>query len=195
MTLARRYSVRYYFLRQSVALIFVAGFPLHVMATNAPLLGNQGKKGHSKASIFYGADEYLSELRKKYAHDHEIAAMKNLLPGEADPNAAGVAQSQDKMLTVQKNDANRSLKTNRLFPTANKPDPMPQNLAFLFTKITPESWNCKSEVFFLSVFLSILLPWFLCFFVSFFLSSFLSLLSVCCARRISIVCVLEMFLF
>ena len=34
--------------------------------------------------------------------------------------------------------AKRSLKTNRLFPTANKPDPMPQNLAFLFTKITPE---------------------------------------------------------
>ena len=32
----------------------------------------------------------------------------------------------------------RSLKTNRLFPTPNKPDPMPQNLAFLFTKITPE---------------------------------------------------------
>ncbi|CAK9017674.1 unnamed protein product [Durusdinium trenchii] len=151
MTLARRYSVRYYFLRQSVALIFVAGFPLHVMATNAPLLGNQGKKGHSKASIFYGADEYLSELRKKYAHDHEIAAMKNLLPGEADPNAAGVAQSQDKMLTVQKNDANRSLKTNRLFPTANKPDPMPQNLAFLFTKITPEQmmymWNVLTAIF------------------------------------------------
>lgn len=37
----------------------------------------------------------------RYAHDHEIAAMKNLLPGEADPNAAGVAQSQDKMLKVQ----------------------------------------------------------------------------------------------
>ena len=45
---------------------------------------------------------------------------------------------QDKMLKVEKDSANRSLKTNRLFPTANKPDPMPQNLAFLFTKITPE---------------------------------------------------------
>ena len=42
------------------------------------------------------------------------------------------------MLSVQKNDENRSLKTNRLFPTPNKPDPMPQNLAFLFTKITPD---------------------------------------------------------
>ena len=53
--------------------------------------------------------------------------------------------AQDKMLKVEKNNENRSLKTNRLFPTANKPDPMPQNLAFLFTKITPEQmiymWN------------------------------------------------------
>ena len=34
------------------------------MATNAPLLGKE-KKGHSKASIFYGADEYLEVLKKK----------------------------------------------------------------------------------------------------------------------------------
>ncbi|OLP88435.1 hypothetical protein AK812_SmicGene30235 [Symbiodinium microadriaticum] len=108
------------------------------MATSAPLLGKEGKAAHSKASIFYGADEYLEELKKKYEHDHEIAALKNALPGEGDPNAAGVAQSSDKMLSVQKNNENRSLKTNRLFPTPNKPDPMPQNLAFLFTKITPE---------------------------------------------------------
>ena len=80
----------------------------------------------------------LEELKKKYEHDHEIAALKNALPGEGDPNAAGVAQSSDKMLSVQKNNENRSLKTNRLFPTPNKPDPMPQNLAFLFTKITPD---------------------------------------------------------
>ena len=33
------------------------------MATSAPLLGKEGKKAaHSKASIFYGADEYLEEL-------------------------------------------------------------------------------------------------------------------------------------
>ena len=39
-------------------------FPLStesVMATNAPLLGNQKKANHSKASIFYGADEYLED--------------------------------------------------------------------------------------------------------------------------------------
>ena len=34
------------------------------MATAAPLLGGKGKAAHSKASIFYGADEYLDELRK-----------------------------------------------------------------------------------------------------------------------------------
>ncbi|CAE7797424.1 AMT1-1 [Symbiodinium sp. CCMP2592] len=114
-----------------------------------------GKAAHSKASIFYGADEYLEELKKKYEHDHEIAALKNALPGEGDPNAAGVAQSSDKMLSVQKNAENRSLKTNRLFPTPNKPDPMPQNLAFLFTKITPEQmiymWNVLTAIFFTQV--------------------------------------------
>ncbi|CAE6970996.1 gcvP [Symbiodinium sp. CCMP2456] len=124
----------------------------------------EGKKAaHSKASIFYGADEYLEELKKKYEHDrqacvvfyhfqyehdHEIAALKNALPGEGDPNAAGVAQSSDKMLSVQKNNENRSLKTNRLFPTPNKPDPMPQNLAFLFTKITPD-WDIKEQMIYM----------------------------------------------
>ena len=73
------------------------------MATRAPLLAKEGKaQAHSKASIFYGADEYLEELKRKYAHDHEIAALKNALPGEGDPNAAGVAQSSDKMLSVQR---------------------------------------------------------------------------------------------
>ena len=48
------------------------------------------------------------------------------------------------MLKVEKDNENRSLKTKRLFPTANKPDPMPQNLAFLFTKITPEPWNAEA---------------------------------------------------
>eukprot|EP00441_Pelagodinium_beii_P047258 CAMPEP_0197619932 /NCGR_PEP_ID=MMETSP1338-20131121/878_1 /TAXON_ID=43686 ORGANISM="Pelagodinium beii, Strain RCC1491" /NCGR_SAMPLE_ID=MMETSP1338 /ASSEMBLY_ACC=CAM_ASM_000754 /LENGTH=95 /DNA_ID=CAMNT_0043188989 /DNA_START=65 /DNA_END=349 /DNA_ORIENTATION=- len=95
------------------------------MASSAPLLAAEkkgSKAGHSKASIFYGADEYLEELKKKYEHDHEIAALKNLLPGDGDANAASVAESKDKMLKVEKNDENRSLKTNRLFPTANKPD-------------------------------------------------------------------------
>ncbi|CAE7244169.1 AMT1-1 [Symbiodinium pilosum] len=62
------------------------------------------------------------------------------------------------MLAVEKNNENRSLKTNRLFPTPNKPDPMPQNLAFLFTKITPEQmiymqWNVLTAIFVSQVFM------------------------------------------
>ncbi|CAJ1401930.1 unnamed protein product [Effrenium voratum] len=73
---------------------FKASLEFSVMAST--LL--EGKKGgHSKD--FYGADEYLE--------DHEIAALKNLLPGDNDANAAGVAQSQDKMLKVEKNSENR----------------------------------------------------------------------------------------
>jgi len=122
-----------------------------LMASSAPLLDTAKKTGHSKASIFYGADEYLEELKKKYEHDHEIAALKTVLPGDGDANAAAVDESNDKMLKVEKDNENRSLKTNRLFPTANKPDPMPQDLAFLFTKITPEQimymWNVLTLIF------------------------------------------------
>ena len=70
------------------------------MASSAPLLATEGKghskAKHTKASIFYGADEYLEELKHKYLQDFEIAALKNALPGEGDPNA-GAAQSSDKM--------------------------------------------------------------------------------------------------
>eukprot|EP00439_Symbiodinium_sp_Y106_P044350 s731_g5.t1 len=89
----------------------------------------------------------FSDIRKKSGIVEEDIAKRLQDPCgqsgcEGDPNAAGVAQSSDKMLSVQKNNENRSLKTNRLFPTPNKPDPMPQNLAFLFTKITPD-WDNK----------------------------------------------------
>eukprot|EP00434_Breviolum_minutum_P007941 symbB.v1.2.007004.t1/scaffold419.1/size210307/10 len=51
------------------------------MATKAPLLGGEKKGGHSKASIFYGADEYLEELKKKWfrvaSHEgHQIRAKR-----------------------------------------------------------------------------------------------------------------------
>eukprot|EP00971_Amphidinium_carterae_P288320 5723975-Amphidinium_carterae.1 len=123
------------------------------MALQEPSQGYQklsSGSGRGKVSIFYGADEYLSELRKKFENDHEIAAMKGILPDEGDPNAAKV-QSNSKMLSVQKNSENRSHTTGRLFPTPNKPDPMPAELAFLFTKITPEQmmymWNILTLIF------------------------------------------------
>jgi len=129
------------------------------MVDAAPLLGKSGSKqashgGHGKASIFYGADEYLEVLKAKFERDHEIASMNGLLPDGGDPNAKGAdakGDKKDKMLSVQKNDENRSHKTGRLFPTPNKPDPMPNELAFLFTKITAEQmmymWNILTLIF------------------------------------------------
>ena len=45
------------------AFLFIISLAFATMATSAPLLGKEGKAAHSKASIFYGADEYLEELR------------------------------------------------------------------------------------------------------------------------------------
>merc|ERR1711988_281902 len=94
-------------------------------------------------------------LKAKFECDHEIASMNGLLPGGGDPNAKGAdvkGEKKDKMLSVQKNSENRSHKTGRLFPTPNKPDPMPNELAFLFTKITAEQmmymWNILTLIFF-----------------------------------------------
>ena len=65
------------------------------MATSAPLLGKQGKAAHSKASIFYGADEYLEELRvplylfglgfRGRLHDLDIVPFINLSPIKKNP--------------------------------------------------------------------------------------------------------------
>jgi len=122
------------------------------MANKEPLLAQGAKKvKHTKASMFYGAREYLDELKKKYEHDHEIASMKNILPDGGDHHAQHVPKTDDKMVSVHKNDANRSHKTGRLFPTPNKPDPMPSHLSFLFTKISPEQmmymWNILTLIF------------------------------------------------
>ena len=67
-----------------------------------------------------------SFARKKYEKDHEIAALKMAQPDEGDPHAPAMKASKEKMLMTEKNDQNRSLKTGRLFPIPNKPDPMPQ---------------------------------------------------------------------
>ncbi|CAK0868873.1 unnamed protein product [Prorocentrum cordatum] len=105
----------------------------------------------AKLSVLYGADQYLEELKKKYEIDHEIASLKAIMPDEGDPNAGKANESKDKMLQIEKDDSNRSKKTGRLFPTPNKPDPMPPELAFLFTKITPEQmmymWNILTLIF------------------------------------------------
>lgn len=53
-------------------------------------------------------------LQKKYARDHEIAALKMAQPDEGDPHApANMAKSKEKILSVEKNDQNRTVKHKR----------------------------------------------------------------------------------
>jgi len=118
------------------------------MASAEPLIK---KKPHTKASIFYGADEYLENLKKKYENDQEIAEIKGLMPDGGDANAPTVKAGKGKMTQIEKNDEGRSLKTGRLLPVANKPEPMPPDLAFLFTRITPKQmmymWRILTCIF------------------------------------------------
>merc|ERR1719291_751598 len=74
------------------------------------------------------------------------------MPDGGDPNAKGAAKAGGgKALSHDTNDANRSKKTGRLIPVPKKPDPMPPNLAFLFTKISAEQmmylWNILTLIF------------------------------------------------
>jgi len=124
------------------------------MPSNEPLLQKSAAPKRAKLSVLYGADEYLEELKKKYEVDHEIAALKAIMPDQGDPhlvNAGKAPEGEGKMLKIEKDDSNRSKKTGRLFPTPNKPDPMPPELAFLFTKISPEQmmymWNILTLIF------------------------------------------------
>lgn len=122
------------------------------MSAVEPLLPQPVVAGkHTRISVFYGADEYLESLKKKFEHDHEIASMKGILPDAFDTDDGKCSENKEKMLSVKKNGDNRSLKTGRLFPTPNKPDPMPPELAFLFTKISAEQsmymWNMLTLIF------------------------------------------------
>jgi hypothetical protein len=114
------------------------------MATKEPLLAVEAKKkpqGRSKASMFYNADDYMEQLKKRYEVDHEIETLMMCSP---DSNWEAT-KGKDTMTTIEVDDANRSRYTGRLFPEANKPDPMPEDLAFFFTKINDSEcrymWN------------------------------------------------------
>jgi len=90
--------------------------------------------GRSKASLFYNADEYMDQLKRRYEADHEIETLMHAAP-DSDWQAT---QGKGKILSVDLNDANRSKITGRLFPEPNKPDPMPSDLQFFFTKINDD---------------------------------------------------------
>jgi len=137
-----------------------------------PLLpgGGGGKKGkHTKASMIYGADEYLEHLSQKYEEYHELAELLQASPdGGHDADQAKAATSKTGeakaggMLALDVDADKRSKKTKRAIPTPNIPEPMPQNLAFMFTKISPEQkmymWNIYTLIF-LAECLNIVLYW------------------------------------
>merc|ERR1711972_286453 len=84
---------------------------------------------------------------------------------DADQARAAAAKTDAKaggMLTLDVDDDKRSKKTKRAIPTPNIPEPMPANLAFMFTKISPEQkmymWNIYTLIF-VSECLDIVLYW------------------------------------
>lgn len=112
------------------------------MSKNEPLLAAskpapKKKEKKTVVSMFYNADEYMEQLKKRYEVDHEIETLMMCSPDSDWQSTKG----KDKMLTVDVNEANRSKLPGRLFPEPNKPDPMPRDLEFFFTKINDE--ECK----------------------------------------------------
>ena len=83
--------------------------------------------------MFYNAEEYIEKLDHSFTHDHEIAALMG-----ASPDSDGGGCHSDNMNKIELGDDRRSKKTGRLFPTSNKPNPMPKDLAFMFQMCTPQ---------------------------------------------------------
>ena len=120
-----------------VSVILTAGrsdrFP--TMAAQ-PLLAER-----SKLSMVYGVNEYEEMLREKMSQNSEIAQLKALSPDEQGPSASAA----DGILKSGTEADGKSKKGKREFPTPNKPDPMPRELEFLFTRISPEQMLSKKE--------------------------------------------------
>lgn len=121
--------------------------------SNEPLVrkSQTRKKPNTKASVFYGADEYLQSLKKKFEHDHEIADTMALMPDGGNPHAAKSSNAgKTAMASHVVDDANRSKKTGRLLPTPNLPEPMEPDIAFLFTRLGEKHifymWNIMTMI-------------------------------------------------
>jgi len=106
------------------------------MASGEPLLRAEPAQAgdRSRLSVFYDADDYLSTLQARLA-DHNEAKEEMV--------------QRDKAAAIGSD--GKSQKGKRAFPEPNKPDPMPAELAFLFTKISVEQmmymWNIYTLVF------------------------------------------------
>jgi len=121
------------------------------MASNEPLLAVQpSKNNRTNMSIMYGTDSYTALIASKVDADED---MKALLEAQPDQQAKDVAtDAGTKRTTAVHVEADgKSKKGKREPPVPNKPEPMPQELAFLFTKISPEQmmymWNIYTLLF------------------------------------------------
>eukprot|EP00435_Cladocopium_sp_Y103_P061058 s614_g22.t1 len=101
-----------------------------------PLLADR-----SKLSMIYGVNEYEEMLRAKMSQNSEIAQLKAMSPDQQGPSASAAGG----MLKSSTEANGKSKKGKREFPTPNKPDPMPKELEFLFTRISPEQMLYKKE--------------------------------------------------
>jgi len=137
----------------------VRNFHRTAMAKTEPLIPKAQSNKHGKASLFYGADEYMSHLKKKYESTPHLADMMSILPDGGCPHAQGQAGAHqgEKMMSLQTATADdgrqRSPHTGRLLPVPNKDllAAVPE-LKFMFTKITHEQmiymWNVLTLIFF-----------------------------------------------
>jgi len=115
--------------------------------------------------MFYNADDYMDELKKKFESDPEIRELM-----ASAPDTGGQGQ-------MEVDEGGRSKTTGRKIPVSNKPDPMPRDLEFLFTKVSPEQsmymwrfltcifiWQCVLVVAYagllhLGSFWAVTIPW------------------------------------
>jgi hypothetical protein len=128
------------------------------MVLEAPLLATEASEGspsarpgQSKMSAIYGTGGYAATLEAKLAENAEIKELIAAAPDRDGKEVAQPAQNGNKFTAVETGADGKSVKGKRKFPTPNKPDPMPQELAFLFTRISPEQmmylWRVYTAVF------------------------------------------------
>jgi len=124
------------------------------MVMNQPLLKDEGSTARrGKLSALYESDDYYSRMmEEKLAQNDEIRELIAAQPDlQGKEKAAPLQEGAKTMLAVHTETDGKSKKGKRAFPTPNKPDPMPEELAFLFTRISPEQmmymWRIYTLIF------------------------------------------------
>jgi len=118
------------------------------MVLGQPLLSTEP----GRLSILYSSNDYYAKLEEKLAEHDEIKELMAAAPDQQGKQKAAPTEEGGKtMLAVTTEKDGKSKKGKRNFPTPNKPDPMPEELAFLFTRIAPEQmmymWRIYTLIF------------------------------------------------